>query len=579
MILLLFSILQIFIPYHDPVPLLPVLTDYEVTELSKHTPVIALALADDDQFNIEIIQDIEEIATYFVDIRFSILDPESADYVSKEQDGPLPSLFLYHEQCILASYLYPDSNSFILSLCKIIQTNLRNENPTEISTLPQLYLSVSSCPFTILTTQSNYPQALNLHQRIGSQLGIIDLLNISNSLMHQLFPKNDNNQKNENENENILNENDEELVFGLFRKEDKIITNIRFSVKELIQKSIPVYRFLMATDILDPSNLVFSLFSHKIGEEEREFLYKLSKSFPNFIIGFGGLIVDYISNFAEGISGDDNHQILVFNLPNGVFYDSFKYFGNTQFNLDEWTNQAIKMLNDINENILLRSYISEPENDDEAQSEVKNILKSGENAHVDVNDEFYHYCVKVVGKNYENFVNDPNHEIVMLYKKEDCPFCRIFFPEFLEFTKECFDKNMTHLKFGYIDITKNSSPKPFPYMPGVPHVHFFPKLNKSDDYPIYVERNRNGLIRLLKENSVFDIPFEAPEIDKTQYSVELMKLLMNSNEIPEEAQAKLFQYIVKVADIFDDPNLFGDDEENKGEISHNDDGIQENNEL
>ena len=127
---------------------------------------------------------------------------------------------------------------------------------------------------------------------------------------------------------------------------------------------------------------------------------------------------------------------------------------------------------------------------------------------------------------------DKNFDVLVLYKRESCQHCSDFYPVFEKFAEECLVKeNLDFLKFGFIDIDKNASPKKFPFMIGVPHVHFFPAKNKSDDRPLRGERNRDSLIRLIKENSDREIPFEAKPVDKSQLAMEMMQMLMMMDQI------------------------------------------------
>lgn len=168
---------------------------------------------------------------------------------------------------------------------------------------------------------------------------------------------------------------------------------------------------------------------------------------------------------------------------------------------------------------------------------------------------------------------------IILYKKESCPHCRDFFPIFLSFADECINhENLSFLKFGFIDIDKNSSPKKFPFMPGVPHVHIFPMKNKSEDKPIRGGRNRESLIRLIKENSKNRIPFDVEPIDKGQLAIEMMQMLMMMDQIPDDEKEGLISDMSKLADSLKelDDNSNDVQSEDSNKIEKNEDEVENN---
>lgn len=519
---LLFISLLIFIPYMNTEMHIPVLSEYEVLLLSDKADVIVIALDenDDSDLNYERYETIKNAAIYFANVEFALFDHYSSEYIAKEQEVSIPSIFYISKGEILASYSYPESGTLFLYLCGLIST-LKTQT-TPISSLSDLYCSLTANPFTILTSPSNYNHSIRLQMELGRDLGFIDVKKVTPDLLSLLDLNN--------------------RTIALFRKEDQTVVSTQLDADGIRESSLPIYRYLMATDILScPSGkFIFALFCDFLRDEEDNFLYEIGEKYAeSVIVGYGINIEEYAVKFIDGIGGNEEDQILVFNYDRGFYFNASKYFDifiGQAFSASDWINSASKMIDDILNNVIQPIYLSE-KSDVESEVEVNKCIQ------------------KVVGQNYEEFVMDENHDVIMLYMRDGCPHCHDFLPVFIQFAEECIIKeNLSFLKFGIIDIEKNSSPKKFPIMAGVPHCHFFPAKNKSRSRPISGGRDRNSLIRLIKENSENHIPFEAPPADKAQLAMEMMQMLMLMDQIPDDEKENLIDDMNKLADFIKDSN-------------------------
>ena len=515
MFLLLSFAASTFVSFADTFPLVRKVSLQEAYEISKDSKeLIGVTLTDKDELNEEILDTLNSIAIYYDEIVFCVFDAESNSELNKQYEIEAPAIFLFVKGMLLANYIYPTDDNSFLELCKLIVKPPK----TPINNLPELYSSIGSGPYTILAPHKKFELAKILQYRIGNQLGIVDVLSVEKQVLLALGIGADS--------------------LALVRKEDMNVVPIEFSVDDVFDASNPVYRNLMASDITEEEPIVFALLCEDFGLEEQDFLFEVGQRFPDYVIGYGNDISDYIQKFNFLPNGDDLHEIIVFNLPKGIYYNVSTYFGKFKgmpFNTENWVNMATRMLNDINEGKLKPSYLTEE------------IPDPSENDP---------YVQKVVGKNYEEFVMDPEHDVIMLYKRENCPHCVKFFPQFSSFAKECYDAKLDFLKFGFIDISKNSPSISYPYMAGVPHVHIFPKNNKTDDNPLRGGRDRFALIRMLQAYASEKIPFEAPLPDKSQIALEMVQLMFQAKEMPEEEKVKVFQYIEKMTKIlnFTAPN-------------------------
>lgn len=499
MLLFIISIF-IFIPYTKNHHLIQEISDEEAENISFSQDVFVLGLdTNDHKSNMEKLQTIKNLALYYQDVRFSLFDPQSAQQISIELEIPLPAIFYYENGSLLASYTYPETENMVLHLCsKLVDRSTPSE---AISTLNDLYATLNSSPFSILTPPDKYNQSFELQTQVGSDFGFVNIVNVTTDLLTELgLLKND-------------------TTIGFYRFEDNIVSPANISKESLLQLSKPLYKIFMPQDLIEHQELV-SFFADNLYLQEREFLYNISQAFPNLTIGYGHNLEDYVLSFIPGISGCELHQILVFNYQKKYYYDPTEYFGqfyDDVFDLEKWIVAMTRMLTDVNNQRLKPIYISEIIPPDENQTTV----------------------IQVVGHTYEDFVMDDSHDVIMLYRVESCPHCIAFFEIFEAFANECKEANLDFLKFGWIDIDYNASPLPFPFMLGVPHVRIFPAHNKANNRSIIAGRDRDALIRLIFDNTNHQLPFVYPPPDFNLIHNELYQYLMASNQINPEDNDRL----------------------------------------
>jgi len=438
---------------------------------------------------------------------FVILNSNASSSVLKDEEIELPAVFLFTNGTLMGIYPFPDSE---VSLLFLLRTFLR-PLPAPVSTLPQLYASLGTSPFTLLTPPEQINNALNLHFDCSRQMGFIGIVPVSKPILLTIG----------------INSSD----IALFRKEDSAAVAVNPAAADLYAASYPVFRILMESDLSSSDDSVlFTLIAPVLTPQYKDFLFEVGTRFPSYVVGYLNKQLQPYAEQACNKPFGDGPAIAVFNYANNFHYDADEVF-NTEFyarpfDVEEWVSASSRLLSSI---ILGKSkavYASEdvpPPNDDPLQ--------------------------KVVGRTYEEFIMDSEHDVVILYKRDNCPHCRNFIPVFRSFAEECRDKALYFLKFGFIDITKNSAKLPFPYMPGVPHVQIFPAANKTNNDQLRGGRDRDALIRFLKSKASQPIPLEALPPEKTQVALELFQLLFSSKDMPLEQQIKTMEYIKEMSDF------------------------------
>lgn len=445
---------------------------------------------------------------YYKKAEFYFIDPSTATNLVEGQNLELTAVFLYSDGFLIGSYPYPESESAFFFLLKLFL----EPHPAPLTNLTDLYSKIGNSPFTFITPVSKIDSAVSLQYFAAAQMGPIGVVPVVPELMFSLG----------------INSSS----MALFRREDMFIVPISMDLNELYEKSYPVYRVLMNSDLKGESTIVFALIAPQLTIEYKDFLFEVGFRHQDFVVGYlPSSLHPYAEQACMRSFDDESLAVVVFNYENGYHYnidaDFPPEFFKRPFNLDLWVKAASRIITQVQFGVLEPAFLSEEE-----------IAPDSPNLQ------------KIVGTTYEKYVMDEQHDVVVLYKRENCPHCVTFFPAFQEFAKEC--ENISTLKFGYIDVTKNSAKKKYPYMPGVPHVHMFPALNKTNDQQLRGGRDRNSLIRMINRYGSYKIPFEAPAPDKSEVAMELFQLLFSAKDMPLEEQMKAMQYMQEVNGILNE---------------------------
>ena len=134
----------------------------------------------------------------------------------------VPSIFYISKGEILASYPFPESETLFLYLCSVLTTVKKPTSP--ITSLSDLYCSLTDNPFTIISPPSLYNESLHLQMEIGRDFGFIDLKKVTSQILPLLGLTN--------------------RTIAFFRKEDKTIISSsidRDSIRESINPVVAIH--------------------------------------------------------------------------------------------------------------------------------------------------------------------------------------------------------------------------------------------------------------------------------------------------------------------------------------------------
>ncbi|KAH0787297.1 Thioredoxin family protein [Histomonas meleagridis] len=470
------------------------------------------------------INSFKRISGYFSghkDVKFAVLNPRDAKNFSKSHKVDLDCLFLFIGGEYITAYSYPNDDSTLLYLIDY----LLYPDITPIQTLRELATSIGSSPFSILTPETLYEDALSLHFRAAKVTGPINIYVLTDSLLEEIG----------------LNSS----TLGFFRTEDLAIVPQSKSTTDLYSNTFPVY-VMLTSDDLTQDNVFIALVDDSLTREYDQFLFSVGESNPDFTVGFLTLELFLKLQRKMNIPLPNTPMMLFFNGLRRYTYNISSLFDtlySNEFNSSLWEVKCNEALDLLRNNSLERNIYSEE------------IPHEQENNNV----------IKLVGYTYDEFVNDPTNDVVIFYTSDECTVCNDFLNMFINVAQEL---NNNSLKFGYINRNKNSVKSGFPIMHSLPHIHIFP-TNKTNHQALRGDKTRDNLLRLIKMYATNELNIEIQEIDRTKAARDLLELLYKVAEEPEDEQERMFDWIQKISDIleqFDDK-----EEENEKKVNENED--------
>lgn len=298
---------------------------------------------------------------------------------------------------------------------------------------------------TILTTVSNYDECTDLLRSNSYGIPSFEIVMVSPELLDEL-----------------------ELTghkFGLFRSADSFI--VPFDDLESLRVAlIPKFSELNPNDITE-SNATFAvILDYDCLTEYKQILINYSLEYPEFRFGFPTSEIFQYYTFSTK-KELELPTYWIFNYQEGY---SYELPANTTFG---------EYLSMVHSGKIQRKYISEdvPETNDGP-------------------------LYQLVGTTYSDFI-DSNDNVLVLYSDPS-----MIPDKFEEYRKLASLLNNTHIRFSYININGNSSPKKFPNLVLLPHISLFTKDNRDGIY-MPMRFSTTNIIRFLIRNA--NLSIEEPE--------------------------------------------------------------------
>lgn len=263
------------------------------------------------------------------------------------------------------------------------------------------------------------------------------------------------------------------------------------------------------------------------------------------------LVENEFFNIVESITHqeiENTPDLIAFNYKMRYYYPNSGSFKNLTFGSDGWQKNAKEYVEMIREGIINPKY--ESENGDSMEQTHNKVITA------------------VVGSNFEQFVNDPENDVMMIFRSKNDKESQITTElsstfglndkDFIKFSEEILhslENTQYHLKIGIIDPTLNSSPRGFPYFFNLPHVELYLHDKKDQSRPMFSRVNRNSILRFLKANNI-DHNIPVKNLTFNEALREMESIVSNFSKMPGEAQVMAESYVSKVLEPIVDFNPF-----------------------
>lgn len=518
-----------FVPFNTDLFLtdMPKISIARAKEISKSNMVFSLAPNMNNRFMPDIWRTFHHISNHYgKNFNFTLLDEESSLQLSKNKGRKvirLPSIFIFENSTIKGIIPCETSEYSLLSTFHSLLSSDKI-----ISSPENLYSMIGNSPFSIISPPSLFNTAKKIFCELSlflintktlksyypNQIDELTIIQVSPELLHKM--------------------NISEIYLSLYRNQDRTIVPFNSTMECLLEQTKTFVSIFHKKTLTDPTLTLFALTSDEFTDEMFDFLYKIGESHPNLTVGF---LPTYGLAIGEDIFGKAFEPGLGLHIFNPILryqyitHDVFTpEFLKKPFKADEWHKKAEKIIAMIANHQRNRTYISEP-----------------------IPRKSTTYIKKIVGKTYADFINDSEHDVIMLYKRTNCSYCQEFLGIFEDFAVECENNHLSQLIFGMIDVTKNSSPLPYPYLPSLPHVEIFPAKNKSAHSMLRGGKGRDSLLRLiLKHASLLPkkIDMKVSKSDTISVKMNLYREIMQQPSMPPEEEEKFRQYIEDVANEY-----------------------------
>ena len=369
-----------------------------------------------------------------------------------------------------------------------------------------LYKILGDFPYTLLCRPNESQEAIDYALQAAPFIGPVDVRIVTQDLLRKLGFEN--------------------ASLVMFRDEDESLSETELTLESVLRVSLPIYRILTVDDL--ENELCFAITAKYLTNDIKEFLFEFGKNEIPFVIGFIPRPLRSVVSRVIGREFSQEPDVAFVHLGNSTYFQlsMFDSLLNKTFNTDEWLRAGNEFIRQYNANELIQMYPSE----DIPTEQISNVTK-------------------VVGLTYRDFINDPEHDVVMFYMRPSCPHCRKFIPTFEEFADEC--HSFESLKFGMIDIDANAVEGGFPFNLGVPHLVIFPAKAKADNRPIIGERTRGTFITFINQFGSTRIPLEASNYDPSGLTNELYEVISSIDYATDERRNQMIKYADEISRLIE----------------------------
>jgi hypothetical protein len=152
-------------------------------------------------------------------------------------------------------------------------------------------------------------------------------------------------------------------------------------------------------------------------------------------------------------------------------------------------------------------------------------------------------AVKIVGSVYREFVEKTDEDAIIFYYE----FTDLTHPGFADFEGVATELG-TRVRFGFIDIKKNASPKHYPVFLSDPHVEFFTAGGKKS-WPLLGNCTRGNLMRLIQSYSAIGKAVEPPVMTVEEAEGDIALIQPQVPLMPKALQEVALAHVKKLQEV------------------------------
>ncbi|EAY15536.1 hypothetical protein TVAG_495510 [Trichomonas vaginalis G3] len=353
------------------------------------------------------------------DVKFCVLSSKHAKRLTMQFTTYLPQISFFNHGEIAYSIPFPSTEAELLSAVDVF---LRPTLPT-FNDEKEVYASFGETQFTVISPPALVQKARDYVISIADNAGSFNLIAASVDTFKKM---------------NFSGE-----YVCIYRKEDKMIKEVK-NFREFMKQIRPTYYPKFDMDLLLSVEGPVGLLCVKDSptKEQKERMAELGSKFQNLTFA---IISDADLDDIHIMTNGKTRQFPCFVILSWEYY--------VYYPVRPFDNEVENYIMDISNGKI--DYVFPSEEIPATQEDP--------------------YAIKVVGKNYEEFVTDKENDVVMFYIGSDKDGLRAAH----KIGKYIKKNNVTGVKVGYIITSLNSCNKSFPRLVFEPQVNIFAKGKKS----------------------------------------------------------------------------------------------------
>jgi hypothetical protein len=270
-------------------------------------------------------------------------------------------------------------------------------------------------------------------------------------------------------------------------------------------------------DVFKQQGLFGAYFDSHYDPDIHERLYPLGERFTE--VRFGVLTPeDFWCVRRFNLSSINVPDFLLFDYQLGIYYPTDAM----RINITdpEWQERAMEYVGHVMREEISPTYLSEPVN----RSENRGVV------------------TKLVGKTYEEFTGDREHDIVLFYYCTSIDSPNIT-AEFQAAADEVVRNGTTTMKFGFINTERNSCPHRFPILINNRLVHLIPARNRSNFATMFGMPVKQSYLRFFKAKASLPNNIKADKITVDLAEKEKLVWQFQIPKLPRNVAVQAIDYL------------------------------------